>query len=230
MDVALVPSQVAKYNLTKKIAVVIDVLRFSTSVSAAFQAGAEAFYPVEDPSQAFALKKEDPNLLLAGERRALKIPGFDFGNSPLEHLQEDHRGKRIVFCTTNGTRAVHLGAKAKKVVLASIRTARAVAQFLKAEGQEVLFIPAGTGGRFSLEDIWCAGQILSHLPGPSFGDGARAAQAIFEAISLSELENSEHARNLVRLGFQNDLSYCLKKDADSNVVLWDSKSGWGRLA
>ncbi len=227
VDVALTPCEVDLYDLTGKTVVVIDVFRFTTALLAALEAGAAAFAAVAEPAEAEALRAADPALLLAGERQALKIPGFDFGNSPLEHLGRAHNGRKIVFCTTNGTKAVQLAAGAKSVLLASLRTAKATARFLQKRREDVLFIPAGIAGKFSLEDTWCAGLIISYLATIELGDGALTAKLLAEKIPVGELAESEHGQNLQRLGFYGDLEFCLQRNASSRLIAWDAESGWG---
>ena len=111
---------------------VIDVFRFTTAALAALEAGAAGIYVVKEVEEAIELRAKDPRLLLAGERRALKVPGFDFGNSPLEFTNRV-QGRRIVWCTTNGTNAVTMAAAADEVILASLRSAAAAAEYLSAQ-------------------------------------------------------------------------------------------------
>ena len=95
-------------------ALFIDVLRATTTITAALAAGAEKVIPVMEPDQALRMKrlleKSDPakkgSLLLGGERKGLPIEGFDLGNSPAAYTPERVAGKTILFSTTNGTRAI----------------------------------------------------------------------------------------------------------------------------
>src|SRR5690606_11896085 len=102
-------------------AVIIDVLRASTSVSAALQAGAARVIPFAtiDDAKRFADKLaaagEPP--LLGGERGGVKIEGFDLGNSPREYTAERVGGRTIAFTTTNGTRALMAAASAARVYM-----------------------------------------------------------------------------------------------------------------
>src|ERR1043165_3076032 len=99
-------------DLSETTCVVFDVLRATSSMVTALANGAEAIMPVEEISEALAIKADDPSVLLAGERHGVRIEGtlsggvrFDFGNSPREFTADKVRGKRIVTTTTNGTRA-----------------------------------------------------------------------------------------------------------------------------
>ncbi|MBR2694341.1 MAG: 2-phosphosulfolactate phosphatase [Thermoguttaceae bacterium] len=92
----------------------IDVLRATTTITAALAAGAEQVIPVMEPAQALNMKRileeSDPQkkgkILLGGERKGVRIEGFDLGNSPSSYTPDLVGGKTIIFSTTNGTRAV----------------------------------------------------------------------------------------------------------------------------
>lgn len=229
VEVILSPGEVEHHVLAGRVCVVIDVLRFTTTVLTALEAGLERFRVVDSVEEALALKQSNPKLFLAGERQALKIPGFDFGNSPLEHFGKGYAGGEIVFSTTNGTKAVQAAKEADQVVLACLRSAPAVAAYLARLGQDVTLLPAGLEGRFSLEDTWCAGFIASQLPAKEYGDGAKAALLIQQGIPLQDLVESAHGRRLQGLGLWDDLDFCLKMGASSGVVVWERQTGWGAL-
>ncbi len=228
-EVILSPGEFDRYDLTGKTAIVIDVFRFTTTVLTALEAGMERFYPVEEIEDAWALKERDPSYLLAGERKALRIPGFDFGNSPLEHHGKRYAGGDLVCSTTNGTRAIHATKAANHIVLASLRSAWAVADYIMGLGSDVVFLPAGTDGRFSLEDSWCAGLMLDLLKLHVLGDGARTAKLIYAGIRHSELRTSTHGQRMQSLSLEEDLEFCLELNSSSGIVTWDPESGWGSL-
>ncbi|NLM42009.1 MAG: 2-phosphosulfolactate phosphatase [Firmicutes bacterium] len=230
VEVILSPGEVVHHDLKGKTCVVIDVFRFTTTVLTALEAGMERFCPVEGVEEALNLKRANPKLLLAGERNALKIPGFDFGNSPLEHYGRAYAGGELIFSTTNGTKAVQSAKGAEEVVLACLRSAPAVAAYLAEQGRDVVFLPAGLEGRFSLEDTWCAGCITGLLAPEELGDGAQAAVLLYEHTPPEELANSAHGRRLQALGLWADLHFCLEYGVSSGVVIWDQDTGWGALA
>lgn len=228
-EVILSPGEVCQHELAGKTCVVIDVFRFTTTILTALEAGIERFCPVEEVEEAVRLKEANPQLLLAGERQALKVPGFDFGNSPLEHANRSYSGGELVCTTTNGTRAIKAAKGAEEVLLASLRSAQAVAHYLQGTKGDVVFLPAGTEGRFSLEDTWCAGLILSLIKPRELGDGARTALLVYEGVGREELINSEHGQRLQELGLFDDLEFCLQTSISSAVARWDQKTGWGAL-
>jgi 2-phosphosulfolactate phosphatase len=63
---------------------VIDVLRATTTMCAALANGARSCVPVGTIEDAMRLAQtlERREILLAGERGAVRIEGFDLGNSP----------------------------------------------------------------------------------------------------------------------------------------------------
>jgi len=75
--------------------VVIDVFRAFSTACYAFHCGAEKIIPVGDIDIAYSLKNSHPGYILMGERNEIKMPGFDFGNSPTHILNVDFKGKTI---------------------------------------------------------------------------------------------------------------------------------------
>ncbi|WP_211238289.1 2-phosphosulfolactate phosphatase, partial [Deinococcus pimensis] len=87
---------------------VIDVLRATTTAGVYLERGADALLLTSSPERALELRGE--GVLLGGERGGLPIPGFDFGNSPVEADTQNFTGRTIVMNTTNGTGAAHVAA------------------------------------------------------------------------------------------------------------------------
>ncbi|MBM3985953.1 MAG: 2-phosphosulfolactate phosphatase, partial [Planctomycetes bacterium] len=63
--------------------VVIDVLRATSTIVSALDAGAECVVPEGTVEQA-ATRARAEGALLGGEREGLAPPGYDLGNSPRE--------------------------------------------------------------------------------------------------------------------------------------------------
>ena len=146
------------------IAVVIDVLRASTTIVTALAHGAARVRPVLTVEEARVLAA-GAGVLLGGERGGLKIDGFDLGNSPREYSRDRVGGRSIVITTTNGTAALHACAGAAEVLIGAIVNRSAVAaaaQTLAMEhgGCDVHLVCAGTEGAVTEEDLLAAGAIL----------------------------------------------------------------------
>ena len=89
-------------------AVVIDVLRATTTIAFSLEMGAEAVEAFADlvKLEAAASAWPEQSRLRAGERGGKRIDGYDLGNSPVAITPELVSGKRIFMSTTNGTRSL----------------------------------------------------------------------------------------------------------------------------
>jgi len=180
------------------IAVVIDVLRASTTIITALAHGAAGVRPVLTVEVARALAASfgsgsDSGVLLGGERGGLRIDGFDLGNSPLEYSRARVAGRQIVITTTNGTAALDACTAASEVLIGAIVNRAAVAararELAVAQGTSTIhLVCAGTDGEVTEEDLLTAGAILDaagRLPGGSddaLDASATAALEIFRGV------------------------------------------------
>ena len=98
IDVALTRADLRPATL----AVVIDVLRATSTITQALAAGYETVLCVDSVPRALRLRGEDR--VLAGERRCVRPAGFDQGNSPLDATR--CYGRELVLATTNGAPAI----------------------------------------------------------------------------------------------------------------------------
>ena len=112
VDLVFSPQALAPGALAGRTALVIDVLRASTTIVTALANGARALIPCLGPEEARERLQgfASGEALLGGERGARRLSGFALGNSPLEYTSEEVKGKTIFFTTTNGTRALLRGA------------------------------------------------------------------------------------------------------------------------
>ena len=217
IEVCFTPDEYQSKDYEKFTAVVIDVLRATTSIATAFSNGCQQIVPVEQVEQAFQTKEQlYPEAILAGERKGLLISGFNLGNSPLEYARDTVQDKTIIMTTTNGTVALNKAASAQKVYAAAFVNAKAVCFKLIAEGRPVVILCAGTDGRFSMEDALCAGLIADRLKDHyHLSDKALAVQAMYEAYKsnlVARVAQSSHALYLAELGFAEDVKLCLQQD------------------
>lgn len=221
IDVAFTLEELAYAPLPGVSAVVIDVVRASTTIVTALASGARAVVPVATPAEAMARARAWPGeALLGGERGGAPPPGFDCGNSPAEYTPARVGGRIVVFTTTNGTRALLAVAGAKRVAVGGFVNAGAVVRWLGGEPGDVLFVCAGESGRFCLEDATCAGLLVTRLvaarPGAVLSDAARAA-ALLHAHYRDDLDRmlaeAVWAQMLVAQGRGADLALCGALDA-----------------
>lgn len=207
-------------------AIAVDVLRATTTMAAALNAGAEAvqvFSDLEELQQVSA--HWDPaKRIRAGERGGAKVEGFDFGNSPLDCTPEVVTGRRLFISTTNGTRALKSIQAAPIVLTAALVNRHAVVSFLAQQQPETVWVVgSGWEGAYSLEDTVCAGALVQGLsvalgcpPEDLVGnDEAIAATALYltwQDNLLTLLHQASHGQRLLRLKSIEDLAFCAQTD------------------
>lgn len=185
LDVVFTPLGLAPGDVAGRTVLVVDVLRATTTICAALHHGAKAVVvaaDIEDATRlAHTLDKRD--VLLAGERNCVRIPGFQLGNSPDEMSPDQVRGKTLVMTTTNGTRALLATGGAREVVVASavnLSAAAAVASAaLEAEG-DLLILCAGRDHGFGMDDAYVAGRLAVAALG-----GRRTRKGLNDAALVS---------------------------------------------
>ncbi len=130
VDVLLTPAELGNVGprlAPADVAIVIDVIRATTTLAVLFDGGCARVLVAGDIPGARAFAARQPGMyLLAGEVGGLPPPGFDFGNSPVEFAAADLRGREVVFSTTNGTRALRACVGAGAILAGSLRNAQAV--------------------------------------------------------------------------------------------------------
>ncbi len=204
IDVAFLPSEVQPAEL----AVVLDVLRASSTVAAALSAGYSRVLCCEGPERAEELRGE--GRILAGEQQCRPIPGFDYGNSPGK--LEPGEGRELVLSTTNGCPAILAAAETSdEVLIGSLLNLDALVEAIPA-GTEVTVVCAGTHGRFALEDAYAAGRLVARLDGART-DAARAAERLASAYpnAYEPLAESADAAVLKETDQEDDIAFCARE-------------------
>jgi len=205
---------------------VIDVLRATSTLTAAFAAGAAEAIPAPTPEAARRIRAGFPGdaTLLCGERGRVRLPGFDLGNSPREFTPERVSGKRLVVATTNGSRALLRAAPSPEVLVAAFMNARAVVARLLEGTRDLLLCASGDGGRPCPEDTLLAGCLVERIleaERDAVPDGpAREALRSWEEAGgdvATALSRTEAGRELIRLGLEPDLTFCAALDTVASV-------------
>ncbi|MFC4639603.1 2-phosphosulfolactate phosphatase [Deinococcus hohokamensis] len=209
------------------VVLVVDVLRATTTAVAYLERGAEGLLLTRTPDVALALRPEGDegrSLVLGGERGGLPIPGFDFGNSPVEAAAQNFTGKTVVMNTTNGTDAAHTAAQTgKHVLLASLTNAHAAARRARSLAtEEIAIVCAGTDAHVGLEDVYAAGVLAEYLLALgefSIDDGARIALTIRRNAGnpIEALSSSAHGERLGGLGLGEDVRYAAQVSTSTLV-------------
>jgi len=240
LDVYLLPDLIEPEQLAGKTAVVIDVLRATTTIIHALASGAEQVIPcleVEEAKQVAA--RLGGRGITGGERGGKQIPGFDLGNSPAEYGPERVAGKTVVFTTTNGTRALLRFKSAGRVLLGAFVNFSALCREL-ADERQIVLLCAGTDGNVTREDTLLAGAIVDDLARSrnwALNDQALlAADAWRTAVRLLvdrplgiTLRDSHGGRNLIEIGQENDIDLAAQIDKFDIVPQLDLNQWWIRL-
>src|SRR5579862_6281664 len=128
------------------VAVVVDVLRATSTMCQALAAGYERVLCCAEIDDARALGETEGPAKLAGERRLEHIEGFDFGNSPRE-LAGEPAAPTLVLTTTNGTRLLVAAAERfEQVFVGSLLNLAAVTFAARETGEDVAVLCAGVLG------------------------------------------------------------------------------------
>jgi 2-phosphosulfolactate phosphatase len=204
-------------------AVVIDVLRATSTIATALHHGAEAVQAFSSMEE--LMKVSDTWLpekrIRAGERGGGKVEGCDLGNSPLDLSLEVVKEKRLFISTTNGTRSLQRVEKSASVITAAQINRRAAVKYLQEKQPETVWIVgSGWEGTYSLEDTACAGAIVHSLMQTSnsieLGNdeviGAIALYTQWQDKLLELYHQCSHGQRLLRLDCLEDLKYCASSD------------------
>jgi 2-phosphosulfolactate phosphatase len=162
-------------------------------------------------------------VLLAGEKDCVRIPGFQLGNSPLEMTQEAVRGKTIIVTTSNGTKALLACQGASAVYPAAAVNLSAAAEkareVLETDGH-IVILCAGRQSAFSLDDAYSGGRLIAAVlgdrkPRRGLNDAAIASLDLVRRYGNKwerPLAFSSAGRELIRLGFREDLREAARQD------------------
>ena len=205
IDVALTPAGLRGAD----VAVVIDVLRASSTATQALSAGYSRVLCADSVERALGLRS--PGRVLAGERHCVKPPGFDQGNSPAEAA--NRRGDELVLATTNGAPAiVAAAAHAPRVLLGCLLNLEALVGVLRDTDEDVQLVCSGTNGLVALEDVYVAGRMSAALSGERT-DAARVAEAVARdyETAMEALGASADAAALRAAGLEADIADCAQE-------------------
>lgn len=220
LDVRFTVEGLVDHDLADATAVVIDVIRATSCVVTALASGARGVYPTASTEDAVKLLQSigRDDTLLAGERKGIKIEGYDLGNSPAEFTAEAVGGQRIIMNTTNGTRAFVAAEGARRVVAAAFLNLGAVTAAVQG-ADRVVVVCAGRSGGFALEDALCAGHLIRRLRAAGvepleLGDGARAAEMLADTLPVDAdtLAGTAAGRAIAEVGLAADLAACAAFD------------------
>jgi 2-phosphosulfolactate phosphatase len=229
LDVCFSPELLPLYDLRGRVAVIVDVLRATSTIVTALAAGVTEVYPTATLEECAALGREQ-GCITAAERDGVAAAGFDLGNSPFGFLDGKLpvKGRALAISTTNGTMALHRSLTAEAIVCGSFLNLSAVADFAVAQGRDVLVVCAGWKGSFCLEDSIFGGALAERLATRGFdiasSDAALAALHLWEHAKPTWPEyllQSAAVRRLNALEAHDDFTFCMQVDTHPEILpLW----------
>jgi 2-phosphosulfolactate phosphatase len=206
--------------------IVIDVIRATTTLTTIVERGASYVLIADTLEQAQQAAQRVPGRLLCGERNALPLPGFDYGNSPVQFSQLDLTGRELILSTTNGTRAFFACPEQSTRLAGCFYNAEAACAQALYDAEErqgnIAIVCAAEKGNFALDDATCAGYLALELqrqhPVLQVHESALAATALYHTYTPPKLlEYCNSARSVRRAGLQEDLDFCMRVSQSSFV-------------
>lgn len=229
LSVYATPNSAPDKELKDQVVVVIDVLRATSTIITALYNDCREVIPAIEIEEVINMSRnyEKDSFLYCGERNIQAIDGFHLSNSPLEYTREQVQGKTLFLTTTNGTKAIKRAVDAREVVICSMVNVDAVTEHLLELDSDVVFVCAGTDGKFSLDDIVTAGAIIHRLKEniaeAELDDLAVVALSMYSSSKddlHSLLKNSLHYRRMLSLDLEKDIEYCLTSNAAPVVGIY----------
>ncbi len=214
---------------TDAIYIVIDVIRATTSMAVIFDQGAARVFVASTVEQARESARKFPERLLCGERNVQPIPGFDYGNSPVQFSQLDLAGRELVMTTTNGTKAFYACPECSTRLAGSFYNAGAMAAralaLAKQQNSAISLVCSGELDYFALDDAVCAGYLALELQRQHsqevplhLNESALAAIALYEAFQPPKvIDFCDSAQSVIRGGLPGDPPFCMRTSVSQSV-------------
>ena len=188
------------------VVILIDALRASATIVTALHIGMKAVRPVSSP-------EECVGEVTAGERGGRKLPNVKHGNSPTELLRQSYSGKTLVLTSTNGVECLLSASSARTTVLVGTTlnraaVAKAATRLAQARSLPITLLMAGRNNQDAVEDALAAGEIVRAMPGARVHGDLPPFAAALEADFFA----SPAGKNLVGLGYADDVRFCAQLD------------------
>lgn len=205
--------------------IVIDVIRAFTATQVAFEKGLSSVILVGSVAEAWATKKSLPDAVMGGEIGALKIQGFDFGNSPYEYARADLTGKDLIFKTTNGVTATIHALRTAQTLVASFANARQTASYVRflSEQSPQIRVNIVASHPTGDEDLACAEYIRDILSNSLEVDPGQVAERIRKSENARKFLDPEQPQFDPR-----DIDLCAA-ERKGFVLLAAQEGRWTRI-
>ena len=229
VEVCFTPGEYAYFKDEYEIVVVIDVLRATSAICAAFENGIKSIIPVATIDEAREYQKK--GFLVGAERKGQIVEGFDFGNSPFSYIKPELKGKDVVLSTTNGTKAIDVAKDGETVVIGSLNNLDALCDWLKTQDKNVLCLcsdgKTNSIWKIPFVQVSIMEQLLNTGDFQSDEDSSIAAKYLYQSAKenyFGYLKSSSHRRRLRNLNLNEDIKYCLTPNQTKVIpILQDGK-------
>ena len=198
--------------------IVIDLIRATTSITAILESGASQVFVADTLEQAQQAIEKHPGRLLCGERNALPLPGFAYGNSPAQFAQLDLARRELILTTTNGSRAFYACPEQSIRLAGCFYNGLAIAtqalELAQQRNSNIVLVCAAESNHFALDDATCAGYLAAEIqrmhPSIEMSDSTYAATALYHTYPPPDLAKYCHStQSIMKLGLQDDVDFCM---------------------
>jgi 2-phosphosulfolactate phosphatase len=232
LNVFFTPSSIVSSETSANdIYIVVDVIRATTTMAVMFDQGAARILVASTVEEAKEASQKIPGRLLCGERNVQPVPGFDYGNSPVQFSQVDLTGRELIMTTTNGTRAFYACPPEATHLAGSFYNAEAVAlkalEMAKDRSGDIHLVCSGELDYFALDDAVCAGYLALELHRLQeqalpldLDESVLAAIALYEAFEPPKvIDYCNSARAVIQGGLPDDPPFCMRISVSRSVPM-----------
>ena len=226
IEICFAPELYENYHNENSVVVIVDVLRATSSICAAFVNGVKRIIPVATIDEAKAYKAK--GYLVASEKDGIKREFADFGNSPHHFSKENIGGKELVYNTTNGTRTIHKAVGCKQIAIGSFANLKAISEWVLNHNCDLVVLCSGWKGRFNLEDTLFAGAlaelVLQHPNYETICDSTLAAIDLWKIAKEDLPEYIKKVAQYTRLnknGNGDCIAYCITADSTNIIPVFE---------
>ena len=208
------------------VVVLVDILRATTTICTAVGNGVEAIIPVATHDEARQLKSQ--GFLVASEKDGVQVDFADFGNSAFSFTRDAIGGRTLVYCTTNGTRALGIASSASSIAIGAFINISALTEWLARQQKNVVILCSGWKNKFCLEDTLFAGALARRLLETGlFRVECDSAEASMDLWRLAEddvlgyMEKAAQRHRLKKLALDDVIPYSFTLDQVDVVPVFD---------
>ncbi|MDR3504380.1 MAG: 2-phosphosulfolactate phosphatase [Legionella sp.] len=201
--------------------IIVDVLRASTSIIAAFMGGIKSIHLGDNAS--FDVAADE---ITAGEQNCIKIPHFTYGNSPEDLLHTTHKGRELHFFSTNGIPSIKACISHKvPILIGAIINVDEVGLLAKDIALNldlnISIILAGYKGTLEQDDL-LAGSLIYYKQLRSF-QIIGEENPVYSDNLLGSLLTSPAGIRLSNLNLEKDIYFCAQENITKIVPIYDEK-------